>query len=102
MRAGRWFGLVRAQPHPYIFVEVYPFHKEKEMNVSDLIKGVQQAGLIIERMIISSDGSVIVEFAPVSKARTMAVSATLHKRVGRPPKNGRRRRRGRLRKIQTA
>jgi hypothetical protein len=72
------------------------------MNVSDLIKGVQQAGLIIERMIISSDGSVIVEFAPVSRARTVAASATSHRRVGRPQKDGRRRRRGRPRKKEVA
>jgi hypothetical protein len=72
------------------------------MNVSDLIKGVRQAGLSIERMIISSDGSVIIEFAPVSKARTVAASVTLHRRVGRPPKDGRRRRRGRPRKTKVA
>jgi hypothetical protein len=53
-------------------------------------------------MIISSDGSVIIEFAPVSKARTVAASVTLHRRVGRPPKDGRRRRRGRPRKTKVA
>jgi hypothetical protein len=72
------------------------------MNVSDLIKGVQQAGLIIERILISSDGNVSIEFAPVSKARTMAESVPTHRIVGRPPKNGRRRRRGRPRKTEIA
>jgi hypothetical protein len=71
------------------------------MKVSDLISGVRQAGLIIERILISPDGSVIVDVAPVSRARTIAESSTSNKRRGRPPKNGRRRRRGRPRKSES-
>ena len=75
---------------------------EKDMKFSDLIKEVQHAGLTIERIIVSSDGSISVEFAPHSRASTMAVSTISRKRVGRPPKNGRRRRRGRPRKAEKA
>jgi hypothetical protein len=70
------------------------------MKVSDLINGVRQAGLIIERILISPDGSVTVDVAPVPRARTVAESSASNKRVGRPPKNGRRRRRGRPRKTE--
>ena len=88
-------GLCGARPH------IIP-DWEKDMKFSDLIKEVQHAGLTIERIIVSSDGSISVEFAPHSRASTMAVSTISRKRVGRPPKNGRRRRRGRPRKAETA
>lgn len=71
------------------------------MKVSDLISGVRQAGLIIERILISPDGSVTVNVAPGSRARTVAESTTSNKRIGRPPKNGRRRTRGRPRKSES-
>jgi hypothetical protein len=71
------------------------------MNFSDLIK-LHDAGLTIERIVIAPDGSISVEFARVSKPRTMAVSTISHKRVGRPPKDRRRKRRGRPRKAEAA
>jgi len=40
------------------------------MNFSDLIK-LHDAGLTIERIVIAPDGSISVEFARVSKPRTI-------------------------------
>jgi hypothetical protein len=56
------------------------------VNFSDLIE-LHEAGLTIERIVISPDGSISVEFARVSKARRMAVSTISHKRVGPAPED---------------
>ena len=72
------------------------------MDISDLIKEIQQAGLSIDTISIAPDGSARLHIAQASRPRRTAANAVTHRRVGRPPKNGRRRKRGRPRKAEAA